>query len=117
MTAEVQLEYRDPQVRDPRQLMEEVVIDVMKACERRGRRPDPAVVRELVEREWAGYDDARVQTYLPVLVGRSVRTQMLHGGTAGGVLLPLAGATTASSADRRDQSDRPVGGYSGLALE
>jgi len=52
----------------------------MRVCERRGRLPDPAVVRELVEREWVGYADARVQTYLPVLIGRAVSTHVLRFG-------------------------------------
>ena len=65
---------------DRERLTDEVVVDVMRVCERRGRLPDPAVVRELVEREWVGYAGARVQTYLPVLIGRAVSTHVLRFG-------------------------------------
>jgi hypothetical protein len=63
---------------DRERLTDEVVIDVLRVCERHGRLPDPAAVRELVEREWVGYADARVQTYLPVLIGRAVSTHILR---------------------------------------
>jgi hypothetical protein len=33
-------------------------------------------VRELVEREWPRYDDARVRTFVPVLVRRAVIGQL-----------------------------------------
>ena len=59
-------------------LMEEVVVDVIKQCQRRERPSDPALVRELVEREWVGYADARVQTYVPVLIGRAVSAHLLR---------------------------------------
>jgi hypothetical protein len=110
VAAEVQLGWPDTQGRDPLQLMEEVVVDVMKACERRGFLPDPALVRELVAREWAEYADARVQTYLPVLIGRSVRARVLCGGTPDGVPTPAAVVTTASGAGRRDHYARPGSG-------
>ena len=62
---------------DRGRLMDEVVVDVISVCERRGSLPDPAVVRQLVEREWGGYADARVRTYLPVLIGRAVSNHLL----------------------------------------
>jgi hypothetical protein len=102
VAAEVQLGWPDTQGRDPLQLMEEVVVDVMKACERRGFLPDPALVRELVAREWAEYADARVQTYL--------RARVLCGGTPDGVPTPAAVVTTASGAGRRDRYARPGSG-------
>lgn len=64
---------------DRERLTDEVVVDVMSMCERRGRQPDPAVVRELIQREWVGYANARVQTYLPVLIGRAVSAHVLRG--------------------------------------
>ena len=81
MAADVGLGYSDrPGGWDRERLTDEVVVDVMSVCERRGSQPDPAVVRELVEREWVGYADARVQTYLPVLIGRAVSAHVLRGG-------------------------------------
>jgi hypothetical protein len=60
-------------------LVDEVVLDVVSVCQRRGQPRDPAVVRELVEGEWVGYADARVRTYLPVLIGRAVSAHLLRG--------------------------------------
>ena len=81
MAADVGLGYSDhPGEWDRGRLMEEVVVDVIGVCQRRGKLPDPEVVRELVEREWVGYADARVQTYLPVLIGRAVSAHLLRGG-------------------------------------
>jgi len=80
VAADVGLGYSDhPGDWDRGRLMEEVVTDVMGVCQRRGKLPDPELVRELVEREWDGYADARVQTYLPVLIGRAVSTHLLRG--------------------------------------
>ena len=80
MAADVELGYANhPGEWDRERLMDEVVIDVISVCQRRGTLPDPAVVRQLVEREWVGYADARVRTYLPVLIGRSVSTHLLLG--------------------------------------
>lgn len=79
MAADAELGYSDhPGERDGARSMEEVVIDVMALCQRRGRLPDPELVRELVEREWVGYSGARVQTYLPVLIGRAVSSHLLR---------------------------------------
>ena len=41
---------------------------------------DPAEVRVLVEKEWARYEDARVRTFVPVLVQRAVIGDVLGGG-------------------------------------
>ena len=81
MAADVGLGYSDhPGGWDHDRLTDEVVVDIIGMCQRRGQLPDPAVVRELVEREWVGYADARVQTYLPVLIGRAVSAHLLRGG-------------------------------------
>ena len=57
-------------------LVNEVVAEVIEGCRRRGAPADPAVVRTLVEREFAEYADARVQTFLPVLIGRAVQDHL-----------------------------------------
>ena len=57
-------------------LVNEVVVEVIEGCRRRGAPADPATVRMLVEREWAGFAGARVQSFLPVLVARAVRDQL-----------------------------------------
>ena len=81
MAADVGLGYSDhPGKWDRERLTDEMVVDVMSVCERRGSQPDPVEVRELIEREWVGYADARVQTYLPVLIGRAVSAHVLRGG-------------------------------------
>ena len=80
MAAEVRLTFSDhPSEWDRGRLTDEVVVDVISMCQRRGKVPDPAMVRELVEREWVGYADARVRTYVPVLVGRAVSAHFLRG--------------------------------------
>lgn len=79
MAADVSLGHSDHSgVPDHGQIVDVVVLDVLKVCQRRGRRPDPTVVRELVEHEWARYADARIQTYLPVLIGRAVSGLLLR---------------------------------------
>ena len=66
MASDVMLGYSDHSADSRRgRLMDEVVVDVINACRRRGKLFDTAVVRELVEREWVGFGEARVQTYLP----------------------------------------------------
>lgn len=78
MAADVQLGCSNrPGGRERGRLVDAVVVDVFRVCQRRGQLPDAAVVRELVEREWVGYADARVQTYLPVLIGRAVSSHLL----------------------------------------
>jgi len=81
VAADVGLGYSDrPGEWDRERLTDEMVVDVMSVFERRGSQPDPVEVRELIEREWVGYADARVQTYLPVLIGRAVSAHVLRGG-------------------------------------
>ena len=82
MAADVRLGYEQPGSADRGRLLDMVVLDVLRVCQRRGQRPDSTVVRELVEREWAGYADARVQTYLPVLIGRAVSGSLLRKASA-----------------------------------
>ena len=79
MAACVELEYSGhPGASDHPRLVDEVVVDVLGICRRRGQQPDPMAVRKLVEREWAEHADARVQTYLPVLIGRAVSESILR---------------------------------------
>lgn len=53
--------------------LDHIVIEIVQMLERQLTGPaDVVLVRELVEREWAGYDDARVRTFVPVLVRRAV---------------------------------------------
>ena len=81
MAADVGLGYTDhPGVSDLPRLVDHVVADVLRVCRRRGQQPDPMAVRKLVEHECAGYADARVQTYLPVLIGRAVSERILRPG-------------------------------------
>ena len=82
MAADVSIGYDQPGVPDPGRLFDMVVLDVLSVCQRRGLRPDPKTVRELVELEWAGYADAQVHTYLPVLVGRAVSSYLVRGAPA-----------------------------------
>ena len=77
MAADVQLGYtREPGDSNRARLVNEVVVEVIEGCRRRGSPADPATVRTLVEREWAGFSGARVQTFLPVLVGRAVQDHL-----------------------------------------
>jgi hypothetical protein len=80
VAAYVQLGYAQ-QAGEPNRarLVDEVVVEVIEGCRRRGAPADPAVVRILVEREWAGFADARVQTFLPVLIGRAVSDHLSTG--------------------------------------
>jgi len=51
VAADVGLGYTDhPGVSDLPRLVDEVVLDVLGVCLRRGRQPDPMAVRKLVER-------------------------------------------------------------------
>lgn len=97
MAADVELGFSDQPVPwDHRRMMDETVFDVIKVCRRRGKSADPVVVRELVEREWVGYANARVQTFLPVLIGRAVSDRLLGSGS----LLPDAPTIVATAADQ-----------------
>ena len=81
MAADVQLGYaQQPGETDRARLVNEVVVEVIEGCRRRGAPADPATVRILVEREWAQFSGARVRTFLPVLVGRAVRDQLRRKG-------------------------------------
>ena len=61
--------------------LDQVVIEVVQALERQQGAPaDVMRVRQLVEREWARYDDARVRSFVPVLVRRTVIGDVLGGG-------------------------------------
>lgn len=58
---------------DPEPQLDRIVNEVMQELQSdQGIPADPARVRELVEQEWARYHDARVRTFLPVLVRRAV---------------------------------------------
>jgi len=65
--------------------LDHIVIEVVQVLElQRGVPADVVRVRELVEREWGRYADARVRTFLPVLVRRAVISEVLGGfGTPG----------------------------------
>jgi len=77
VAADVQLGYTQQPVDSNRaRLVNEVVVEVIEGCRRRGSPADPATVRTLVEREWASFSGARVQTFLPVLVGRAVQDRL-----------------------------------------
>lgn len=77
VAAEVQLRF-ESQTKEASfaRLMNAVVTEVIEGCRRRGSPADPVVVRLLVEREWAEFAGARVQTYLPVLVSRAVSSHL-----------------------------------------
>lgn len=81
MAADVQLAYGQQSGEPDRsRLVDEIIVEVIEGCRRRGAPADPAVVRILVEREWAGFADARVHTYLPVLIRRRVSEHLSNGG-------------------------------------
>jgi len=56
---------------------DQVVAEIVQVVESRQGTPDIAHVRDVAEREWALYDDARVRTFIPVLVRRAVVDQIL----------------------------------------
>ena len=62
-------------------ILDHLVADVVQTIQNKRAIPvDPAEVRVLVEQEWARYDDARVRTFVPVLVRRAVIGDVLGGG-------------------------------------
>ena len=62
-------------------ILDQVVAEVVHLLQNNRAVPvDPAVVRVLVEQEWARYEDARVRTFVPVLVQRAVIGDVLGGG-------------------------------------
>ena len=60
-----------------------VVAGIVQVVHRRQGTIDVAHVREVAEREWARYDDARVRTFIPLLVQRAVVDQILAAGVLG----------------------------------
>jgi hypothetical protein len=59
-------------------VLDQVVAEVVAQVHRKTGGPvDVAWVRELVEAQWSRHDDARVRTFLPVLVRRAVVDRML----------------------------------------
>jgi len=66
---------------DGRRTVDQVVAEVVEQLQRRGGGPVDAVrIRGLVAAEWARYDGSRVQTFIPVLVGRAVVGRELNAG-------------------------------------
>ena len=62
-------------------ILDHLVADVVQTIQNKRAIPvDPAEVRVLVEQEWAQYDDARVRTFVSVLVRRAVIGDVLGGG-------------------------------------
>ena len=62
-------------------ILDHLVADVVQTIQNKRAAPvDPAEVRVLVEQEWARYEDARVRTFVPVLVRRAVIGNVLGGG-------------------------------------
>lgn len=58
--------------------VDQVALDVVQAVAGRASSPVDAVqVRELVQNEWARYSEARVRTFIPVLVRRAVIGQLI----------------------------------------
>ena len=66
---------------DRRRTVDQVVAEVVGQLQRRGGGPvDTVRIRGLVVAEWARYDGSRVQTFIPVLVGRAVVGRELAAG-------------------------------------
>jgi len=62
-------------------ILDHIVAEVVHLLQNKRAVPvDPAEVRVLVEQEWARYEDARVRTFVPVLVRRAVIGDVLGGG-------------------------------------
>ena len=62
-------------------ILDHIVAEVVQMLQNKRAAPvDPAEVRVLVEQEWARYEDARVRTFVPVLVRRAVIGDVLGGG-------------------------------------
>ena len=62
-------------------ILDHIVAEVVQMLQNKRAVPvDPAEVRVLVEQEWARYEDARVRTFVPVLVRRAVIGDVLGGG-------------------------------------
>ena len=66
---------------DLAQILDHIVAEVVHLLQNKRAVPvDPADVRVLVEQEWARYENARVRTFVPVLVQRAVIGDVLGGG-------------------------------------
>ena len=62
-------------------VLDHIVAEVVHLLQSKRAVPvDPAEVRVLVEKEWARYEDARVRTFVSVLVRRAVIGDVLGGG-------------------------------------
>jgi hypothetical protein len=59
------------------EIPDRVVADIVKVVHRKHGMTDRTQIRDLAEREWARYHDARVRTFIPVLVQRAVVDQIL----------------------------------------
>ena len=64
----------------PAPVPDHVVAEIVQVVQRRQGTINVARVRELAEREWARYHDARVHTFIPVLVRRAVVDYILAAG-------------------------------------
>jgi hypothetical protein len=60
-----------------------VVAEIVEVVQRRHGMTDRAHIRDVAEREWARYQDARVRTFIPVLVRRAVVDQILAAPAPG----------------------------------
>lgn len=71
---------------------DEVVADIVQVLGGRAVEPvDGRQVRDLVESEWSRYRDARIRTFVPVLVRSAVLNELLGHrgpGTGGGARRP-----------------------------
>lgn len=56
---------------------DQVVAEIIQVIQSRQPTTDLACVRGVAEREWDRYHDARVRTFIPVLVRRAVVDQIL----------------------------------------
>ncbi len=68
---------------DAASIPDRVVAEIVQVVHRRQGRIDTAHVRDVAQREWARYDDARVRTFIPLLVQRAVVDQILAAGVRG----------------------------------
>jgi hypothetical protein len=62
---------------DAASIPDRVVAQIVEVVQSRHGVTDRAHIRDLAEREWARYHDARVRTFIPVLVQRAVVDQIL----------------------------------------
>ena len=62
---------------DAASIPDRVVAGIVDVLQSRHGITDRAHIRDVAEREWARYHDARVRTFIPVLVQRAVLDQIL----------------------------------------